>query len=252
MNTGRYAAMSLLVLMGMNGTANERPLFVESVGQFFESNDVPPNPWEVVRFDEDIPATVYRIVEWDGVMGIEAKADDSMALLARPLAIDLQRTPVLCWQWRVDGPLETADMNEKSGDDYAARLYVAFDLPDEDLGWRLRWKLKLARSLFGDHVPEAAVNYVWDNRNPIGTTQANAYTDRAQMMVLQTGAEQAGRWVRERRNVLDDVVQAFGDGQYGPVSIAVASDTDNTGESAWAGFADIHFVPATAQCQWGE
>lgn len=32
-----------------------------------------------------------------------------------------------------------------------------------------RTKLALARSIFGQSVPDAAISYVWDNRYPVGT-----------------------------------------------------------------------------------
>jgi hypothetical protein len=34
------------------------------------------------------------------------------------------------------------------------------------------------------------------------------------------------------------------------VQLAVASDTDNTGETARAGFADLHFVGAEEPCEF--
>jgi len=220
------------------------------VGVFNQETQTPPQPWQVVGFDADIPKTHYRIIRWDQVMAIEATAEASMALLARPLNLNLVNTPVLCWRWRVDAPLKSADMAHKSGDDYAARVYVAFDLPDSEMYWTTRLKLRLARQLFGDQVPDAALNYVWDNRYPIGTERANAYTERTQMLVLQSGADKAGRWMVERRNVLADAEQAFGKLDFKARLLAVASDTDNTGEKAHAGFADLHFVGADAACDY--
>jgi hypothetical protein len=173
-----------------------------------------------------------------------------MALMARPLDVDLKRTPVLCWRWRVDDVLQKADMTKKSGDDYAARVYVALKLPPQALGLGLRAKLALARSIYGDHVPDAALNYVWDNRHPQGMIQANAYTDRTQMIVMRTGRQEIGRWVNERRDVLLDARQLFGDFDHEAASLAVASDTDNTGEQARAGFADLHFVARDQSCRF--
>lgn len=220
------------------------------VGVFAREAQTPPQPWQVVRFDGDIPPTHYRIIRWDGVMAIEALADASMALLGRPLAVDLDATPVLCWRWRVDAPLKSADMAHKSGDDYAARVYVAFDLPDDALDWRTRLKLGLARRLFGTQVPDAALSYVWDNRFPVGTERPNAYTERTQMRVLQSGANNAGQWIIERRNVLADAQRAFGEQAFNAKVLAVASDTDNTGEQAHAGFADLHFVGVNSTCDF--
>lgn len=228
----------------------EDAAFTVPVGIFAEEAQSPPAPWQVVQFETDIPKTHYRISRWENVMAIEATAQASMALLARPLNVDLTKTPVLCWHWRVDAPLRSADMARKSGDDYAARVYVAFDLPDSAMSWTLRLKLKLARQLFGNQVPDAAINYVWDNRYPVGTERPNIYTDRAHMRVLQSGTVNSGHWVVERRNVLEDAEQAFGELAFKAKLLAVASDTDNTGEQAHAGFADLYFVPASEACRF--
>lgn len=219
------------------------------VGDFSNTGALPPD-WQVVHIDQRVPATRYRTLQWDGRPAVEASATASMALLARPLEIDLQKTPVLCWMWRVDAVLQQADLARKAGDDYAARVYVAFSLPPESLSVGVRMKLSLGRSLFGNLVPDAAVNYVWDNRHPVGTRAFNAYTDRAAMVVQRSGNGQAAKWVAERVNVLADATRAFGTLPFKATSLAIASDTDNTGETARAGFADLHFVGADEPCDF--
>lgn len=208
----------------------------------------PPAPWRLVRFDEEIPATRYRVREWDGVTAIEAVADKSMALLARPVAVDLAATPVLCWRWRIDAPLTRADMAAKAGDDFAARVYLSFRLASSDMPLGTRMKLKLGRAIYGADTPDAALNYVWDNRYPVGTARWNAYTDRARMIVVQSGAQNAGQWVVAQRDVQADFIAAFKIKQPRLTSLAIASDTDNTLETAHAGFADFHFVPRGQAC----
>ena len=79
-----------------------------------ESVDV-PLPWQVIQLNKKVSPTRYRVIRWDDVLAIEATAERSMALLARPVEIDLNRTPVLCWRWRVDAPLVKADMAIKEG-----------------------------------------------------------------------------------------------------------------------------------------
>lgn len=182
------------------------------VGKFEAADAGLPVPWQIERLDMKIPPTIYHIRVWDGVNAVEAHAVKSMALLARPVDIDLGRTPVLCWRWRIDAPVKSADMTRKSGDDYAA------------------------------------LNYIWDNSHRVGTAQDNAYTDRARMLVLRSGSENAGHWIQERRNVLKDFQQAF-DGVSGQLrGLAIATDTDNTGEEAHAGFADFRFVSTDTEC----
>ena len=221
------------------------------VGRFPSSGEFPPSPWKAERLDERVPPTRYGLRVWDGFAAVEAQASKSMALFGRPLEIDLQKTPFLCWQWRIDAPVASADMTQKSGDDYAARVYLTFNVPPDQLGAFTRAKLALARKIYGDQVPDAALNYIWDNRHPVGTVQANAYTDRARMLVLRSGGDLAGRWVTERRNVLEDFRLAFAElGDTGGQlrGLAIASDTDNTGEEAHAGFADFRFVATAGEC----
>lgn len=217
------------------------------VGRFPESGAIPA-PWQIEHLNKDFAPTRYGLRAWDGVAAVEAHAEKSMALLARPVEVDLAKTPMLCWRWRVDAPLKSADMTTKAGDDYAARVYLSYAVPPDTLGLGTRLALKLARALRGDQVPDAAVNYVWDNTHPIGTWQANAYTDRARMLVLRTGSADAGRWVTERRDVAADFHQAFGHAPRRLTGVAVASDTDNTGETAHAGFAEFAFVAREAPC----
>lgn len=222
----------------------------QNVGRFDATLGTFLAAWQVIRFDQRVPATRYRVISWDGVVAVEAVANASMALLARPLAVDLAHTPILCWRWRIDAPLKTADMATRQGDDYAARVYLAFKLPAETMSFATRAKLGLARSIYGDHVPDAALNYVWDNRYPVGTRRPNAYTDRTRMIVLRTGSPQAGAWVTERRDVLADAMAAFDTEHLRATQLAIAADTDNTGERARSGFANLHFVARDQSCDF--
>lgn len=223
---------------------------VVMLGDFSRYSSLPQEPWQLVRFEDNIPATQYGLRQHQGVAAVEARAEAAMALLARPLQVDLDQTPVLCWRWWVDSPIEQADMTTKAGDDYAARVYVTFDLPDSAMSLGTRMKLGLARAVHGDDLPDAAINYIWDNRHPIGTTADNAYTDRARMLVLRSGRDDTGRWVEERRNLLKDLQQLFGADSARTLQLAIASDSDNTGVQTGALFADLHLVTAEAPCRF--
>ncbi len=238
----------VLSLLSMNTSAQN---IINYAGNFISNSDAtPPAPWQVIQFDKSIPSTQYQITTWDNIVAVEARANASMSLLARPVSVDLRHTPVLCWRWRIDAPLKTANMATKAGDDYAARIYLAFSLPPETIDFITKAKLKIARSLYGEHVPDIALNYVWDNRYPVGTQRSNAYTERAQMMVLRSGSGYAGAWVTERRNIESDAIQILNIDRFRLNLLAVAADTDNTGEYAHAGFADLHFVPKNTKCNF--
>lgn len=250
---GHRARVVLAVAAGLAG-AGPGPLRAQDtattgvvwVGRFEQSLE----PWRDVRLKADLEPNRFSRRVWDGVPALEVQSAGSMSLMARPLETDLAATPVLCWRWRIDAPLKAADMATKAGDDYAARLYVSLRLPEARKSFALRAQLRLARAIWGPEVPDAAINYVWDNRQPVGTERPNAYTERTLMRVQRSGAAEAGRWVSERRDVLGDAERLFGPGVV-PAQLAVTADTDNTGESAHAGFAELHFVPADTPCRFG-
>ncbi|MDP3638845.1 MAG: DUF3047 domain-containing protein [Azonexus sp.] len=244
----RFNSFMLITLLALPLTAPADSFWVGRFSEAEVANPAIPAPWKIEQPNPKIPPTRYALRQWDGVFAIEAQADKSMALLGRTLAVNLKKTPILCWQWRIDAPLLSADMSQKSGDDYAARIYLTFTVPPEQLSLATRAKLSLGRAVYGAQLPDAALNYVWDNTHPVGTLQNSAYTDRVRLWVLRSGAGQVGVWVHERRNVLDDFQRAFGNLAGELSGLAVASDTDNTGEQAHAGFADFRFVTKEAEC----
>lgn len=203
--------------------------------------------WQEVQLDDSIAPNRFEAIVWDGAPAVQVQSSNSMSLLARPVEVDLARAPLLCWRWRIDAPLKTADMTTKDGDDYAARLYVSLALPEAEKGFLLNAQLAVARAIWGPQVPDAAINYVWDNRQPVGTERPNAYTDRTTMVVVQSGAARAGGWVNESRHLLQDMSRLYS-ANATPVQIAITADTDNTGETATAGFANIHFAPESTGC----
>ena len=152
-------------------------------------------------------------------------------------AIDLAQTPILCWRWRVSHALKSADMATKSGDDYAARVYVAFSLPKDSLSGAPAPSSPWPARSGGDTVPDAALNRVGQPAAR-GPQRPNAYTAQTQMVVQRSGAALSGRWVhrvprpaRRRRQMAAPGAK--------PVMLAVAADTDNTGEQVTAEFADL-------------
>jgi hypothetical protein len=206
------------------------------------STQTPGQPiagWQVLKPASKAPDTRYTLVDEDGAVVIQAEAVASMSGLVRALQPPAAGASRLQWRWRIERPLTNADMTQKAGDDYAARVYVLFDYPRERLPWATRAKLALAEALYGQPVPTAAINYVWDNRQPVGSIKPNAYTERVRMVVLESGTAKAGQWVSESRDLSADFRAAFGEDAPPVSGVAIATDTDNTGETARAWFGDL-------------
>ena len=197
-----------------------------------------PDGWELTTLPNVSPPE-FEIIEHANSPVLRISSAAAAGSLTRDGGWDPGRFPLLQWRWRVDRVVEAADLRRRDGDDYAARLYVFFDVPLQALPFVDRTKIRLARWLYGERLPAAALCYVWDNDNPIDTTVPNAYTDRVQMIVLRNRDDAIGEWVDERRNIADDFAAAF-DMAPVPISgIALSADTDQSGESVTAWFGDI-------------
>jgi hypothetical protein len=177
--------------------------------------------WERRSFQGE---TSYRIVERDGITALEATADGSASALYRRLTIDLRQTPWLHWRWKVAatfGP--DLDERAREGDDYPARIYVV------RRGGLAFWRTR-------------ALNYVWASARPIGDRWPNAYAGRnVQMWALDSGEARVGQWVSHSRDLRADWRAAFGEDIVTLDGLALMTDADDTGGSARAWYADIHF-----------
>jgi hypothetical protein len=216
------------------------------VGKFSGSGP-PPAPWRAVRVGKAKP-TSYQLATVAGVEAIEAHVDNSMALLVRPISVDLVETPMLCWQWRIDAVVPHGDIRTKRGNDFAARVYLGFDMPSSALSGSAKMKLSIARSVLGMNVPDAALTYVWDNKSRVGLAVRSPYTDQQQLIVAESGNDRARQWVSERVDVASDFKRAFAGKPGRPVEVAIAADGDNTKTAGRAAFSNLHFVRRDQQC----
>lgn len=201
-----------------------------------------PAPWIRVTLPRAKPAAI-ALVDDGGRTVLEVRAEAATGSVAHRLAVDSAAPTRLAWRWKVDRVVESADLARRSGDDFAARVYVTFDVPAASLTFAERARIRIARLLYGVELPAAALCYVWDNRHPPGTARWNAYSSQVRMVVLESGAARAGSWVEESRDVAADYRAAFGERYPGPVprltGVAVSADTDQTGESVTAWFGDV-------------
>jgi hypothetical protein len=174
------------------------------------------NGWEVKEFKG---RTRYGLVQDAGRTVLKAQAEATASGLVKEIRVDPRQYPLLRWSWKVEGVVAGGDERLKAGDDYAARVYVVFP---SLVFWRTR-----------------AINYIWANQLPQGQATPNPFSANAMMLAVRSGPAQAGRWLSEERNLLEDYRALFGDepGEIG--AVAVMTDADNTGGQATAYYGDI-------------
>lgn len=201
--------------------------------------DKMPRGWKPLTFKKVERHTSYRLSEANGRPVILAESDRSASGLIRPLDLDPKVYQTVSWCWKVDRVISKGDVRKKAGDDYAARIYVTFKFDPENAGFFEKTKFGTYKLLFGEYPPKAALNYVWANQLEKGADAPNPYTDRAHMIAIESGSEKVGQWLCEARNVYEDYKKYFGGEPPNISGIAVMTDTDNTGETATAAYADL-------------
>lgn len=166
--------------------------------------------------------TTYQLVEDNGVNVLRGQTRGQASILYRETKVDLTSTPVVEWSWKVDSTYPDINERSRDGDDFPARLYVV--AKTGPLPWQT-----------------VAINYVWSSQSPLGEAWPNPFTDKAQMVVVQSGEEQVGNWVQQKRNVAEDFKQYF-DMDISKLSgYAVMVDGDNADRDGTAWFGQIRF-----------
>jgi len=172
---------------------------------------------------------------------VHAESECSASLLVLSLDdIDLMATPRLRWRWRVDRALDVEGEQGKMGDDFAARVHVAFALDPERTRASKRVKSALAAIFYGRALPGSALNYVWTSHLSPGTRWANPHAATSHMIALARGA--LGTWREEEVDVLADYRAAFGREPTRLTGIGVMSDSDNSCQHGAASFAGFEFA----------
>ena len=175
--------------------------------------------WEEKSFQGK---TEYVVVDKGTGLVVRAVSNGSASGLFRKMSVDLQRTPLLHWSWRIENILDNDRERSKAGDDYVARIYVVFS------GGAFFWRTR-------------ALNYVWSSHQEIGSVWPNAYTGNAVMVAQRSGDALVGSWVMESRDVLADAQRLLGPRYTHIDAIAIMTDTDDTGQRAVAFYGDIYF-----------
>jgi len=172
---------------------------------------------------------------------LHAESECSASALLHPLrGVDLARTPLLRWRWRVAQGLAAGDERDESGDDFAARVYMTFAFEPERASLVERARRRLAAALYGEELPGTSLNYVWASREPRGAEWPNPFAPSSRMIVATSGA--AAGWVEVEVDLLADYQRAFGHAAPAPLFLALMTDSDNRCLRAGASYADFRLA----------
>jgi len=167
---------------------------------------------------KDSARGVYAIKEEGGRRFLHAASRGEGVQAAKEFAWDLNAYPILAWSWRPLVFPQGSDERKSSTNDSVLSVYAVFP--------HTSWSVK-------------SVKYVWSAVVPVGT-RLDSSKGLTQVRVLRSGAEDKGKWVDERVNVLDDYRAYFKTQDVPkPAGIAVLTDSDDTKSSAEGEYANF-------------
>jgi hypothetical protein len=198
--------------------------------------------WEPMEFPKIDRHSRYQLTDDDGEQVVMASTDNSASGLIARVSVEPGDSLILRWRWKVSNVYEQGNARRKEGDDYPARIYVAFEFEPDEAGFFERAKRKTVEVVFGEELPGNALNYIWANRLPVGEIVANPFTDTTMMVAVNSGTANTGEWVTVERDIVADYRKAFDREPPKLVGVAIMSDSDNTGASATAWYGDVSLV----------
>jgi len=139
----------------------------------------------------------------------------------RETSVKVDEYPAISWKWKAAKLPTGGDYRRAAVDDQAAQLYVAFS------------KTRI-------------IGYIWDTSAPEGSSGDAAALPpfvQIRMIVLRSGAAQAGAWLDERRSLREDYERLFGPTKEPLVvrGVQVQINSQHTKSEAACAFADIAF-----------
>ena len=188
--------------------------------------------WEPVTFPKIARHSSYETRTTEGRNFLVAQSSNSASAIRSIHEFDVYRYPIGKWRWKVDNVYARGNLLEKAGDDYPLRVYIMFKYDPGQASFGEQVQYGLAKIVYGAYPPHSSLNYIWASREEEQGIHPSPYTDKARLLVLRAGTAEAGRWVEEEVNFLEDYRRAFGMEPPPTASIAIMNDSDNTGEAA--------------------
>jgi hypothetical protein len=142
---------------------------------------------------------------------LHLKSHNEHSTIARDITgkVHLKETPILEWTWKATLLPAGGDLRRKETTDMAAQIYVVWP----------RFPALLRSRIIG---------YVWDAATPAGTIVKSQKTGTVTFVAMRSGVKDLGKWLTERRNIVDDYTRIFGESPDDPRAITISIDSNDT------------------------
>jgi hypothetical protein len=176
-----------------------------------------PLGWEL-KENEGVPQ--ISVVKDNNEHAVHLVSDRASFGITKGIEVDLEQYPFISFRWKAVELPKGGDFREKKTDDQAGQLYVVFG------------SFKLTARIVG---------YLWENKAPRFTTGVSPAWRKTRLIVLQSGPEHLGTWVREKRNLYHDYKALFGKEPPKANLISIFINSQHTDSRAECFFGEIYF-----------
>jgi hypothetical protein len=166
----------------------------------------------------------WKVVDDSGDPVIKLRTESSSFALEKSIDVDLSKTPYLEWKWKVTVLPTGGNFESPAADDQAGQLLVIFP-----------------KTLF---ERRKVITYIWDPTAAKGTIAAGAgpiYLN-VKAIVVESGYDQLGKWLTEKRNVVEDFKNIFGVTPERAVAIRLQINSQHTKTIAEVFWKTIRFI----------
>ena len=166
------------------------------------------------------------VVEDEGRRALRMRSAGDRATLSIDLngRVDLERTPILEWTWKVTVLPVGGDARVKARADQAGQVYVVWPRAPALLRSRI-------------------IGYAWDTTAPAGATIPSQKTRTVTYVIVRSGRADLGRWITERRDVVADYRRIYGEAPDAPGALSLSIDSNDTRSAAESFVGSIVFRP---------
>jgi hypothetical protein len=207
----RVVTVAMLLLVAAAAWAAEE-LVVETWKDKLGATGIPPG-WQGQNWGS--PKYDFKVEENDGHPALHMKSANEGSTISREIKgkVNLKETPVLEWAWKAVTLPKGGNSCKKAVDDQAAQLFVVWPR-------------------FPEAVRSRIIGYVWDSTQPVGTVCKSEKTGTVTYVVMRSGTGDVGKWVTERRNVMEDFTRIYGEAPDTPAAVSISIDSNDTNSTS--------------------
>lgn len=217
------------------GTANRI-----AIGKFTTEKEADGSPkgWKTVTYFNTSP-TSYQVVKYRGKYVLKAEGIGTSSSLFKEVKAELNDYPIISWRWKISNVIRQAIETREDRNDSAARVIIVFRSEPEGAPPWYGFEYLVKKLIRRNEPVGPRIEYIWGNKIQKGRIVDNPSAKHSKIIVVESGGKKANRWIREKRNLLDDYKAAFGIDPKGILALGIQTDTDQSNEGVTAYYGEV-------------